>query len=226
MNANSTYNPLLSKNRNIYFRIDSFTYAGVRNYDTGLKAGGPFFMHRVKDNQMVYNLRSESIRWDTAKKKWDLNQAIERNINGLNEKVSLTSKKEMQFNFKPFDLSHDEYAKDKLTTPELQNFIQLETLRGSEGLNALLVEKYRRFATPIAVLILSMIGAVVACRKVRGGSGSHIAIGFVLAAGFILMDRFSTIFSTKGTLPPVIAAWIPDLVFLLVAIYMYRRAPK
>jgi len=226
VNANSTYDPLLSRNRNIYFRIDSFTYAGVRNYDTASKAGGPFFMHRVKNNQMVYNLRSESIRWDTAKKKWNLNQAIERNINGLNETVSLTPKKEMLFNFKPFDLSHDEYAKDKLTTPELQNFIALEALRGSEGLNALLVEKYRRVATPVAVLILSIIGAVVASRKVRGGSGSHIAIGFVLAAAFILMDRFSTIFSTKGSLPPVIAAWIPDLVFMCVAIYMYRRAPK
>jgi lipopolysaccharide export system permease protein len=174
----------------------------------------------------VYNLRSESIKWDTAKKNWVLQQAIERSINALTEKVTLTPQKQMKFNFKPFDLSHDEYAKDKLTTPELNNFIQLESLRGSEGLNALLVERYRRFATPIAVLILSMIGAVVACRKVRGGSGSHIAIGFVLAAGFILMDRFSTIFSTKGSLPPVIAAWIPDLVFLFVAIYIYRRAPK
>lgn len=226
VNANSTYDPLVSRNRNIYFRIDSFTYAGVRNYDTASKAGGPFFMHRVKNNQMVYNLRSESIRWDTAKKKWNLNQAIERNINGLNETVRLTPKKEMLFNFKPFDLSHDEYAKDKLTTPELQNFIALESLRGSEGLNALLVEKYRRVATPVAVLILSIIGAVVASRKVRGGSGSHIAIGFVLAAAFILMDRFSTIFSTKGSLPPVIAAWIPDLVFMCVAVYLYRRAPK
>ena len=226
VNGNSTYNPLLSSNRNIYFRIDSFTYAGIRNYDTASKSGGPFFMQRVKDNIMLYNLRSESIRWDTAKKNWLLSQVFERNITGLTEKVSLTNQKQMKFNFKPFDLSHDEYAKDKLTTPDLNNFIQLESLRGSEGLNALLVEKYRRFASPIAVLILSMIGAVVACRKVRGGSGAHIAIGFMLAAGFILMDRFSTIFSTKGTLPPLIAAWIPDIVFLFVAIYMYRRAPK
>ena len=226
VNNNSTYNPLMSTSRNIYFRIDSFTYAGVRNYDTASKSGGPFFMHRVQDNQMVYNLRAETIRWDTAKKNWLLQQTIERTINGMNEKVVSTPQKPMKFNFKPFDLSQDEYAKDKLTTTELNNFIELESLRGSEGLNALLVEKYHRFATPVAVIILSMIGAVVACRKVRGGSGSHIAIGFVLAAVFILMDRFSTIFSTKGSLPPVIAAWLPDFVFFFVAIYMYRRAPK
>ncbi len=226
INGNSTYNPLLRTNRNIYFRIDSFTYAGVRNYDTGSKNGGPFFMHRIKDNKLVYNLRAESIRWDTGKKNWTLQTAIERNIKGLKENINLSNTKTMNFNFKPFDLSHDEYAKDKLTTPELENFIQLEALRGAEDLNMLQVERYRRYATPIAVVILTMIGAVIATRKVRGGSGSHIAIGIALAAIFILMDRFSTIFSTKGNLPPYIAAWIPDFVFIFVALYIYKKAPK
>ncbi|HXL55369.1 MAG TPA: LptF/LptG family permease [Chitinophagaceae bacterium] len=226
VNVNSTYDPLRPHSRNIYFRIDSFTYAGVRNYDTSTKSGGPFFMHRVKNNQMIYNLRSESIRWDTSIKKWQLQNAFERHINGLNEKVNYTTRKDMNFNFKPFDLSHDEYAKDKLTTPELQDFIHLEALRGAEDLNALQVEEYRRFATPLAVVILTMIGAVIASRKVRGGSGSHIALGIVLASAFILMDRFSTIFSTKGNLPPKIAAWIPDIVFAFVAVYIYRKSPK
>ncbi len=226
VNTNSSYNPLDQSSRNIYFRIDSFTYAGVRNYDTASKSGGPFFMHRVKNNQMYYNLRSESIRWDTARKNWTLQNAIERNINGVKEDVKLTYRKDMKFNFKPFDISHDNYAKDKLTTPELESFIKLESLRGSEDLNSLLVEKYKRYATPVAVLLLSLIGAVIACRKVRGGSGSHIALGFVLASAFILMDRFSTIFSTKGSLPPIIAAWIPDIVFFGVAIYLYKKAPK
>jgi len=226
VNVHSTYDPLHPRSRNIYFRIDSFTYAGVRNYDTSSKSGGPFFMQRVKNNQMIYNLRSETIRWDTARKNWLLQNAIERYINGLNEKVIYAGRKDMSFNFKPFDLSHDEYAKDKLTTPELKNFIHLEALRGAEDLNTLLVEEYRRFATPLAVLILTIIGAVVASRKVRGGSGSHIALGIMLAAAFILMDRFSTIFSTKGNLPPFIAAWIPDIFFSFVALYLYRKAPK
>jgi lipopolysaccharide export system permease protein len=226
VNVNSTYDPLHPRNKNIYFRIDSFTYAGVRNYDTGTKTGGPFFMQRIKNNQLVYNLRSETIRWDTATKNWRLQNVIEHYINGLHEKASYTVRKDMNFNFKPFDLSHDEYAKDKLNTPELANFIHLEALRGAEDLNTLRVEEYRRFATPLAVLILTMIGGVIASRRVRGGSGSHIAIGIALASAFILMDRFSTIFSTKGNLPPYIAAWIPDIFFSFVAIYIYRKAPK
>ncbi len=229
VNGNSSYNALQAQGHDIYARLDSFTYFGIRNYDTSRKYGGPFFMHRLKGNTtLIYNLRAESINWDTTKGKsrWVLINVFERTITGLKEKTLITSRKEMNFNFKPFDLSHDEFAKDKLNSPELAQFIKLEKLRGSEDVNALKVEIYRRTATPIAVVILTLIGAVVASRKVRGGSGSHIAMGIVIGIIFILMDRFSTIFSSKGNLPPEIAAWIPDTVFLFIAYYLYRRAPK
>ncbi len=227
INVNSTYNPLVeNRQRSIYFRIDSFTYAGIRNYDTTAKYGGPFFLHRIKGNELVYNLRAQAILWDTTKKKWKLTNAIERTISGMNEKVKTQTSMEVAPLFKPFDLSRDEYAKDKLNTPQLHQYIKDQELRGTEGLNTLEVEEYRRAATPVAVLILTLIGAIIASRKVRGGSGAHIAIGFVAGALFILMDRFSTIFSTKGNLPPLIAAWLPNIIFSFVAVYFYRKAPK
>lgn len=222
---NSSYNPLMSKRSNLYIRIDSFTYAGV-NYDTASKTGNNFFMQRIRGNQVTYNLRAENIIWDTAKRKWLLDNIIERTINGLKENVTMTPNRVMNFNFKPFDLKRDEYAKDKLITPELDRFITLEELRGAEGLNALKVERYRRDATPAAVLLLTIIGVVVASRKVRGGSGIHLAMGFITAAIFILTDRFSTIFSVKGNLSPMLAAWLPNIIFTFVAIWFYRRAPK
>ena len=132
----------------------------------------------------------------------------------------------MNFSFKPYDLSRDKYTKDKLTSPELDRFIKLEELRGAEGLNDLKVERYRREATCVTVLLLTLIGAIVAGNKVRGGSGVHLAVGFMMAALFIITDRFSTIFSTKGNLPPLIAAWIPNMLFVFVVIYLYRKAPK
>ena len=111
-------------------------------------------------------------------------------------------------------------------TPDLEKKIQTEKMRGSEGLNEFLVERGRRNATPVTVILLTFIGAVVAGRKVRGGSGVHMALGFLTAALFIVADKFSTIFSTKGNLPADIAAWIPNLIFLFVAISFYRKAPK
>ena len=226
VNANSSYNPLLPHTNSYYFRVDSFTYAGVHSYDTGYKGGGPFFMNRIKGTEVVYNLRATNMRWDTASHKWQLFNVFERTLDGLHEKIVSTPKKLLSLNFQPTDLFQDEFTKDKLTTPELKKEIQLGELRGSEGLNELKVERYRRDATSITVILLTLIGAAVAIRKVRGGSGSHLAIGFVTAALFILTDRFSTIFSTKGNLPPMLAAWIPNIIFSVVAYYMYRKAPK
>jgi lipopolysaccharide export system permease protein len=61
---------------------------------------------------------------------------------------------------------------------------------------------------------------------VRGGSGLHLAIGFIIASLFILTDRFSTIFSTKGDFSPILAAWMPNIIFTFVAIYLFVKAPK
>jgi lipopolysaccharide export system permease protein len=132
----------------------------------------------------------------------------------------------MNLNFKPEDIKQDEYAKDKLTTPELDRYIKMEEVSGTEGLNALKVERYKRDTTPASLLLLTFIGVVVASRKVRGGSGLHMAVGLITAAIFILTDRFSTIFSTKGNLHPLLAAWLPNIIFLFVAYAFYRRTPK
>lgn len=225
--VNSTYDPLVEHyERSMYFRIDSFTYAGIRNYDTLLKSGGPFFMNRIKGNQVTYNLRSSSIAWDTSSKKWKLGNVVERNFNGIKETVKKDNTLRLNFNFKPVDLTQDENVQDKLNTIDLHKYISDQQLRGTEGLNTLQVEEYRRFATPFSVLLLTLIGAIVASRKVRGGSGAHLAIGFVSGAIFILMDRFSTIFATKGNFSPFLAAWLPNIIFTFVAYYFYRKAPK
>jgi lipopolysaccharide export system permease protein len=210
----------------IYKRSDSNTYVGFRYYDTSSKTAGGFYLDRVKDNHMVYNLRAEMMTWDTSKRNWKLTNVTERFINGLQERIVTKPEMHLNLNIKPRDLRDDEYLKDKLTTPELRNFINMEQLRGSEGLNALRVELYRRTATPLAVLILTLIGVVVSSRKVRGGSGLHLAIGIVIAVLFILCDRFSTVFSIKGNFPPIIAAWLPNIIFGGVAYWLYRITPK
>jgi lipopolysaccharide export system permease protein len=228
IDANSSYEALNNRNRSndIYLKVDSNTYAGIVNYDTASKSGGPFFMHKLRGTILIQNMRADMIRWDTAHKKWLLTYIVKRDISGMKETISMSAADNLNFDFKPVDLNRDKYTKDKLVSSELDKHIQLERMRGSEGLNELLVERGRRDATPVTVLLLTIIGAVVAGRKVRGGSGAHLAWGFLTAALFIVADKFSTIFSTKGNLPPGIAVWIPNIIFFFVAIAFYRKAPK
>jgi len=209
-----------------YRRIDTNTYIGIKGYDTATKSATSFFLERVKNNKVVYNLRGSPVNWDTTIRKWKLRNVIERIIDSAGEKEKLYDSMSMDISLKPNELRKDDYLKDKLTTPELIAFIRQEEERGTEGLNTYKVERYRRTATPAAVLLLTLIGAVIASRKNRGGSGMHLALGITIAALFIIADRFSTVFATKGNFPPVIAAWLPDIAFAAVAFWLYKKTPK
>lgn len=210
----------------IYRRIDSVTYIGIRNYDTATKSANSFFMDKVRNNKLFYNLRAQRIEWDTAQKNWKLTTVVERTIDSLHESVRQIPSMNINLRLQPKELQKDNYLKDNLTTPELAAYIQTEEMRAAEGLNPLKVELYRRTATAFTVLLLTLIGAILAGRKSRGGSGLHLAIGIVIAAIFIIADRFSTTFSVKGDWPPLLAAWIPNIVFSFVAFYLYKKAPK
>jgi lipopolysaccharide export system permease protein len=215
-----------SYKQNIYFKLNQNSYIGIRGYDTISKTGTGFFVQKFKDNQLVYNLRASNFSWDTASKKWKLVSVFERTFNEINEQVISSPEKFVAYNFKPLDLRKDDYLKDQMTTPDLDAFIKKEKIRESDNLSNLLVERYNRDAIPMSVFILTIIGTVLASRKVRGGSGAHIALGVVLSMLYILLSRFSVVFATKGNFPPLIAAWIPNVIFGLLAFFLYRRAAK
>lgn len=214
------------RTRSYYFRVSANTFAGMRNYDTSSKSANDFYLDRLNGTKLVYNLRADYLRWDTAKKIWKLQNVTERKIEGVKEITKVIPEMTMNLNLKPNEIKFDKYLKDKMTTPELVRYIRSEEARGAEGLNDYKVERYRRDANPISVFILTMIGAVIASRKTRGGSGLHLAVGIISAAFFVVMDKFSLTFSTKGSFPPMLAAWTPNIIFSLFAVWMYRIAPK
>jgi lipopolysaccharide export system permease protein len=229
-NFQSTYidkNSGLSGSGAVYHRrLDTNTYMGVRYFDTASKTGNNFFLNRVKDGKLSYNMRADRMQWMPKQKTWKFFNVVERNVDSATESLRELPEMEMKLAIEPEAFKTDVYLKDNLTTPELKAFIKEEELRGTEGINTFKVEQYRRIATPYSVLLLTVIGAIVAGKKTRGGSGLHLAIGIVIAVVFLVFDRFSTVFSTKGNLHPLIAAWIPNAIFTLVAYYLYRKAPK
>ena len=115
---------------------------------------------------------------------------------------------------------------DAMNFRELQAYIDNERLRGSENIKFYLVEKHRRIAFPFATLVLTLIGVSLSSRKVRGGMGLHLGIGLALSFAFILFMQVSTTFATNGNLPPVFAAWIPNIIFAALGLYLLRTAPK
>ncbi len=226
VDRNSSYNGDPYRTNNFYLRVDPNTFVGFRYYDTVNKSASNFFLQKLKGNKVSYNIRAETVRWDPNKKDWKLTGVIERTIDGVKETLKKEDSLHVNLNVQPRELRRDDYLKDKLTTPELHQFIHMEEVRGSEGLNTFKVELYHRDATPFSVIIMALIGAIISSRKIRGGSGLHLAVGIVMAATFVVMDRFAVTFSTKGNLPPMLAAWLPNIVFSGVAWVLYVKTPK
>jgi lipopolysaccharide export system permease protein len=113
-----------------------------------------------------------------------------------------------------------------MTYNELNNYVSQLKLQGSDELNLFLIEKYRRFANPFAVFILTLIGVSLSSRKVRGGIGMNIGIGLGLSFSYILFMQFASQFSIKGNLGPMLAMWIPNIMYAIVALVLYKLAPK
>ena len=128
-----------------------------------------------------------------------------------------------RYKFTPKDLVTDNQIMTTMTTPVLNEVIVKEKLRGRENLNEYYIEKHIRTAQPFAAFILTIIGACIASTKIRGGSGIHLAFGVALCAIYIMMLQFTKTFSTKAGLNPLLAAWIPNIIFGCIAYYFFRK---
>lgn len=211
---------------NIHLRIDTLSYITMNTYFPVDKYASGFILDEIRGETLLSKLEASTITWDSSKKAWQATQAVVRSFDGLHQSVRQVSDTTLKLALEPGDLIRENNIIESMTTPELNRFIARQKLRGAEGLNYLYVEKYRRTASAFAVVILSIIGVVIASRKVRGGSGLHLALGIVISSAYIVFMQFSTTFSVKGNLPPLLSVWIPNFIFAGVAFWLYRKAPK
>jgi lipopolysaccharide export system permease protein len=109
---------------------------------------------------------------------------------------------------------------------ELNGFIEREKLKGSSFIDFYILEKHRRFANPVANIILTLIAVAMASRKVRGGIGMHIGIGIGISFTYVMLMQVSSVFATEGGLNAALAAWIPNAIYLLLSLVLLRNAPK
>ncbi len=212
-----------STDDNFHIRISSNEYIYMQSYNPESKIGYRFSYEKLKGNEVVEKISADRCSYDSIRKQWKLHDAVFRNLNGIHETLSTDFERLRTFAFKPADLIEKREAKQMMTTPELNAFIKKEQQKGSQSLSEYLIEYHRRTASPFSAFVLSIIGACIASRKVRGGSGIHLAVGLMISAIYIFMMQFSTTFAIKGNLHPLIAVWIPNILFSFLALFIFRR---
>lgn len=211
---------------NMHLGISKNNYVFLQNYSYQTNSGNHFTEEKVSGTLLTEKLMADHVTYDTVKKIWHLYGVVIRTNDTIKESLRNVPEMEKKYPFSPADLNRTDAIKEALTTPELVNYIATEKLHGRENLSSYYIEQERRSAQPFAGFILTIIGACIASRKIRGGSGFHLALGIMISAVYIMFLQTSTTFSTKANLNPTIAVWIPNMIFSVLAFYLYRRQVK
>lgn len=219
-------NKFVNDEKNIHIQLNDSTYAYFESYNTWADIGYKFSLETIKDGKLTYKLISDHVQWDSTENKWKAKSYFERYINGSKETLVEGWIKDTVLNITPEDFNRRSNSVGTLDYYALNEAIAREKFRGSQMAVYYELEKYGRFASPFATFVLTLIGVSIASRKVRGGIGVHIGFGLGISFAYILFMQVSETFATNGNFNPILAVWIPNITFSVVAIYLLAKAPK
>ena len=224
-----------SNRGNIHMQIEPSVYLFIQSYNSQTNNGFQFSLERFDNNRLIEKITAENIQWDSVKQKWTLRYWKKKMVDSLftvrhgPSSVSLASKGESldtTLSVTPKDFDNNDRNYDGLTMGELTDHIAKMKFRGSTGVEIYEVEKQIRFASPFTVFVLVFMGVIVSARKNRGGTGFQIALGFLLSFVFILFFTMTRTYAETGSLSPFLAAWLPNSVFAIISLGMYKYVPR
>ena len=208
---------------NIQLQVSPGVIAYISRYDNRSKTGYRFSLEKFENKIMVSRLTAQSVKYDTLNR-WVLNDYTIRNFNDLRETITHGAKTDTIINMEPKDFLISEDDQEFLTMPELKTYIQRQKDRGVANIKRFEIELHKRYAMTAAAFILTIIGMTLSSKKVKGGMGMNIGIGLVLSFSYILFTTVTSTFAISGYTSPMVAMWIPNIVYMFIAIYLYRRA--
>ena len=214
---------------NVQLQVAKNTVAYIQHYDDQYKRGYGFSLVKFKDKKIVSHMTAMEIQYDTVadtKYHWKVSNWKIRTLKGLKEHIQSGASKDTVLLMEPTDLVYSKGQQETFTSPELLNYISKQTSRGSGNVVQYEVEFHKRIAMSFSSFILTIIGLSLSSRKRKGGMGLYLGIGLALSFGYIMLQTVSATFAIQDDTPPILAAWIPNIIFAIIAYFCYRHAPS
>ncbi len=213
-------------NRNMHYQISPGTFLYAESFSTWNNTAYKFTLESIEDHEIISKLSAETAVWDSTKSCWKLNNYhLRQYING-SETLKTGRTLDTAIVITVDDFYRKKNMVEQFNYSQLNELIETQKMRGDQMIKYALIEKHTRFALPFSAFILTLIGVSLSSQKRRGGIGLNIGIGIALSFSYILFLRFSQMFVHTGALPPGIALWIPNILYAIVAGFLYRIAPK
>lgn len=227
---------ILYKNRkkntaaeNVQLQVGKGVIAYIQHYDNNRKKGYGFCLDKFEDKKLVSHMTASEIQYDTisdSKYHWKARNWRIRQLKGMRETITSGSVKDTTIMMEPADLVYSKGQQETFTSPQLRDYINKQIDRGSGNVVQYEVEYHKRIATSFASFILTTIGLSLSSRKRKGGMGLYLGIGLALSFTYIMLQTVSSTFAINADTPPMLAAWIPNIIFTVVAYFCYRKAPN
>ena len=210
--------------RNIHRQIEPGVFIYMQSFNSN-NVGFRFTMEFFEDSKLVEKLTADNIRWNEETQKWVINNYWKRIIYDDHEEFEKGYRIDTTLNMVPEDYNIIKNQMETYSTPTLKKEISLMKLRGVNHVEWE-IENYRRTAGPFSAFILTIIGAGLASRKIKGGIGFHLGLGLLLSFSYIFFMQVSTVFAINGNTPPLIAVWIPNILYSIIAFFVFRWAAR
>ena len=214
---------------NVQLQVDRGVIAYIQHYDNSSKRGYGFCLDKFQDKKLVSHLTAMEIQYDTisdSKYHWKIRSWKIRKLQGMREHITSGAEKDTLISMEPTDLVYSKGQQETFTSPELKAYIGKQIDRGSGNVVQYQVEYHKRIASSFASFILTIIGLSLSAKKRKGGMGLALGVGLALSFGYILLQTISATFAIQANFPPMLAAWMPNILFAVVAYFCYRKAPR
>ncbi len=214
---------------NVQLQVEEGVIAYIQHYDNRTKEGYGFSLDKFENKKLISHMTAQQIQYDTisdSKYHWTATNWKVRELRGLKEHIISGMKKDTLIQIEPTDLIYSKGQQETFTSPELKEYIFKQINRGSGNVVRYQVEYYKRIASSFASFILTIIGLSLSSRKRKGGMGMYLGIGLALSFTYIMLQTISATFAINAGLPPLLAAWIPNILFAFIAYFCYRYAPS
>jgi len=215
------------KRKDIHYQIAPGQFVYVESYSAWNNTAYKFTLESIENNRIKSKLTADSAAWDSTTSSWRLkNWFIRDYTSGLQDHIRSGAQMDTTIALTVDDFYRNEKTVEALSQRQLNQLIETQKMRGDSNVMYAQIEKHNRFAMSFSAIILTIMGVCISSRKKRGATGWNIGIGIALAFSYILFMRFSQMFVYTGTLPAAVALWMPNFLYALIAVYLYKHAQK
>ncbi len=218
-------NKRIDYGENIQLQVRPGVMAHLSRFDNPMKLGYRLSLEEFEGNTLKSRLTAENVKYDTLGK-WRIRNYCIRHFKGLQETMVTGNEMDTMLNFEPKDFLISKNDEEMLTSPQLKSYINKQKARGVANIQSFEIEYEKRYAMTAAAFILTVIGLSLSSRKVRGGMGMNIGIGLLLSFSYILFMTVTQTFAVSGYTSPRVAMWVPNIIYTIIAIFLYRRAAR